>query len=98
MKLSSEHNFGVSADVQFSWLFGSVSCGVTKPGNLVILMSPVCQSISRLCSMSHVCPRNDRGVAYAHDMECACSECLCIRLSDDDLCDVSASLGVLSTL
>jgi len=26
-------------------------------GHLIIVISPVCQSISGLCSMSHVCPR-----------------------------------------
>jgi len=43
---------GISADVRFSSSFG-----VHEVGHLVMLMSPVHQFISGLCSMSHVCLR-----------------------------------------
>jgi len=52
MKVVIEALFGVSANVHFCQSFS-----VHKVGHLVILTSPMHQSISGLCSMSHIFPR-----------------------------------------
>src|SRR5882724_4603432 len=47
----------VSADMRFSRSISSVAFGLHDIGHLIIEISPMRQSISGLCSMSHVCPR-----------------------------------------
>jgi len=43
--------------VQLISLLSSMVFGLHDAGHLIIEISPMCQSISGLCSMSHICPR-----------------------------------------
>src|SRR5882724_5685720 len=47
----------LSADMRLGRSLSSVDFGLHDAGHLIIAMSPMYQSISGLCSMSHVCPR-----------------------------------------